>query len=289
MALDAGLAEAAIRAKVATPARPLARGRGARHPGHRRQHHGRRHPHRLGRARPRPARLRPGPLRRRRAAAWQRAGRPARHDPGAGAADARRALRPGAARRRPQGRVQPHRRPQAGRRRPGRAGGRLRRPGRRGRGLVRPGSRRPRRPRQPPRGPAALRRNRASNCPSPGPPRADGLRRRPSRPLWLRPARRADRDRHPAPRGLRPPAGPRHAAADRRRRGRGHHRPPDHPPAGRRRCAAPILDRARLGPGASFEGPAILVQLDATTLVPPGWRGTVHPTGAILLEAATPA
>ena len=52
---------------------------------------------------------------------------------------------------------------------------------------------------------------------------------------------------------------------------------------------APILDRARLGPGASFAGPAILVQLDATTLVPPGWRGTVHPTGAILLEAATPA
>ncbi|MDB5371599.1 MAG: 5-oxoprolinase, partial [Belnapia sp.] len=51
----------------------------------------------------------------------------------------------------------------------------------------------------------------------------------------------------------------------------------------------PILDRSRLGPGARFSGPAILVQLDATTLVPPGWNGQVHPTGAILLEAATPS
>ncbi|MCB4824578.1 hydantoinase/oxoprolinase family protein [Roseicella aerolata] len=50
---------------------------------------------------------------------------------------------------------------------------------------------------------------------------------------------------------------------------------------------APILDRARLGPGAAFAGPAILVQLDATTLVPPGWQAQVHPTGALLLDAAT--
>lgn len=47
---------------------------------------------------------------------------------------------------------------------------------------------------------------------------------------------------------------------------------------------APILDRTRLGPGAGFSGPAILVQLDATTLVPPGWVGRVRPAGAILLE-----
>lgn len=46
---------------------------------------------------------------------------------------------------------------------------------------------------------------------------------------------------------------------------------------------APVLDRARLGPGAAFAGPAILVQLDATTLIPPGWRGTVLPGGALLL------
>jgi N-methylhydantoinase A len=49
---------------------------------------------------------------------------------------------------------------------------------------------------------------------------------------------------------------------------------------------APILDRTRLGPGAGFSGPAILAQLDATTLVPPGWAGRVRPTGAILLESA---
>jgi N-methylhydantoinase A len=49
---------------------------------------------------------------------------------------------------------------------------------------------------------------------------------------------------------------------------------------------APILDRTRLGPGAGFSGPAILVQLDATTLVPPGWVGRVRPAGAILLECA---
>ncbi|MDO9712144.1 hydantoinase/oxoprolinase family protein [Paracraurococcus lichenis] len=47
---------------------------------------------------------------------------------------------------------------------------------------------------------------------------------------------------------------------------------------------APILDRARLGAGAAFAGPAILVQLDATTLVPPGWRARVLPTGALLME-----
>ncbi|MFC7539603.1 hypothetical protein ACFQU2_09225 [Siccirubricoccus deserti] len=48
---------------------------------------------------------------------------------------------------------------------------------------------------------------------------------------------------------------------------------------------AVILDRSRLGAGAEFAGPAILTQLDATTLVPPGWRGRVLPAGALLLEA----
>jgi N-methylhydantoinase A len=45
----------------------------------------------------------------------------------------------------------------------------------------------------------------------------------------------------------------------------------------------PLVDRAALGAGASFSGPMILTQLDTTTLVPPGWSGTVHETGAILL------
>lgn len=50
-----------------------------------------------------------------------------------------------------------------------------------------------------------------------------------------------------------------------------------------RRTRTPLVDRASLGAGASFAGPLILTQLDTTTLVPPGWSGTVHETGAILL------
>ena len=46
---------------------------------------------------------------------------------------------------------------------------------------------------------------------------------------------------------------------------------------------APVLDRARLGPGATFSGPAIVTQLDATTLVGAGWQASVHPSGALLL------
>ncbi len=46
---------------------------------------------------------------------------------------------------------------------------------------------------------------------------------------------------------------------------------------------APVLDRARLGAGARFSGPAIVTQLDATTLVGPGWSAEMHPSGALLL------
>ncbi|MEI4473928.1 hydantoinase/oxoprolinase family protein [Frigidibacter sp. MR17.24] len=45
----------------------------------------------------------------------------------------------------------------------------------------------------------------------------------------------------------------------------------------------PVIDRASLGAGAGFEGPAILTQLDTTTVVPPGWRGDMHASGALLL------
>jgi N-methylhydantoinase A len=45
----------------------------------------------------------------------------------------------------------------------------------------------------------------------------------------------------------------------------------------------PLYDRASLGAGDFIAGPAIVSQLDATTLVLPGWCGTVHPSGAILL------
>jgi len=47
----------------------------------------------------------------------------------------------------------------------------------------------------------------------------------------------------------------------------------------------PLYDRAALGAGDSIEGPAVVSQLDATTLVLPGWTGEVHPSGAILLSS----
>ena len=46
----------------------------------------------------------------------------------------------------------------------------------------------------------------------------------------------------------------------------------------------PVYDRERLGPGHRFAGPAIVVQMDSTTVVPPGWSATVQPGEAMLLE-----
>jgi N-methylhydantoinase A len=45
----------------------------------------------------------------------------------------------------------------------------------------------------------------------------------------------------------------------------------------------PLFDRATLGAGDRLIGPAIVSQLDATTLVLADWTGEVHPSGAILL------
>ena len=47
--------------------------------------------------------------------------------------------------------------------------------------------------------------------------------------------------------------------------------------------AVPVVRRDSLGAGAAFSGPMIVTQMDTTTLVPPGWDGAVHPSGAILL------
>jgi N-methylhydantoinase A len=38
---------------------------------------------------------------------------------------------------------------------------------------------------------------------------------------------------------------------------------------------ATLYERDRLEVGATIEGPAIVEQFDATTLIPPGWRGRV--------------
>lgn len=46
-----------------------------------------------------------------------------------------------------------------------------------------------------------------------------------------------------------------------------------------------ILARERMMPGMSFAGPAIIEQADTTTLVEPGWTGTVLPNGTLSLKA----
>ena len=45
----------------------------------------------------------------------------------------------------------------------------------------------------------------------------------------------------------------------------------------------PLYLRPRLAPGHRFEGPAVVEQDDATTLVPPGWRAEVDPQGNLVL------
>jgi N-methylhydantoinase A len=45
-----------------------------------------------------------------------------------------------------------------------------------------------------------------------------------------------------------------------------------------------LLARASIGAGEAIEGPAILAQLDSTTLVPPGWLAVADEHGNLLLE-----
>lgn len=46
----------------------------------------------------------------------------------------------------------------------------------------------------------------------------------------------------------------------------------------------PVYDRTRLRPGNRITGPAVIEQMDATTLVPPGWEATVESYGSLILE-----
>ncbi|NHN84152.1 hydantoinase/oxoprolinase family protein [Acetobacter musti] len=46
----------------------------------------------------------------------------------------------------------------------------------------------------------------------------------------------------------------------------------------------PVYDRTMLGAGDTFEGPAIVTQLDATTLVPPGWHAVMDESGSLILR-----
>jgi len=49
-----------------------------------------------------------------------------------------------------------------------------------------------------------------------------------------------------------------------------------------------VYDRSRLSPGDRLTGPAIVVQMDATTAIPPGWSGTVDAWGNLVLELESP-
>src|SRR5437763_1974743 len=49
--------------------------------------------------------------------------------------------------------------------------------------------------------------------------------------------------------------------------------------------ACPCIDRERLGVGAVVTGPAIVEQLDTTTVVPPGHRATVDRVGNLVIRA----
>ena len=50
------------------------------------------------------------------------------------------------------------------------------------------------------------------------------------------------------------------------------------------RVSASVWALDDLAAGVTIAGPAILAGRDATALVEPGWRGTVHPCGAVLVE-----
>jgi len=44
-------------------------------------------------------------------------------------------------------------------------------------------------------------------------------------------------------------------------------------------CDCPVWEREQLAAGATVEGPAIVEEFGATTVVPPGWSGTVDAHG----------
>jgi len=53
----------------------------------------------------------------------------------------------------------------------------------------------------------------------------------------------------------------------------------------RERLRTPVYEREALGRGARLEGPALIEQVDSTTLLPPGWTATVDALGNLALEA----
>ncbi len=48
----------------------------------------------------------------------------------------------------------------------------------------------------------------------------------------------------------------------------------------------PTYDRAALLAGNEIAGPALVTQMDSTTLIPPEWRALVDGAGNLLIERA---
>ncbi len=51
---------------------------------------------------------------------------------------------------------------------------------------------------------------------------------------------------------------------------------------------APFLRRAAMAPGAALDGPAVIVEATATTVVEPGWRAVLQPSGDLELTRVAP-
>ena len=49
---------------------------------------------------------------------------------------------------------------------------------------------------------------------------------------------------------------------------------------------AQVLDRYRLNPGTTVEGPAVVEERESTVVVGPGGRGRIDPSGALVVEVA---
>ena len=54
------------------------------------------------------------------------------------------------------------------------------------------------------------------------------------------------------------------------------------------RHETPILRRESLGPGHALEGPAVIEQLDTTTVLPPGFRAAVDDAGNLIIHVPAP-
>ena len=53
---------------------------------------------------------------------------------------------------------------------------------------------------------------------------------------------------------------------------------------GGHKCATKVYDRSNLASGAILNGPAIVTEYSATTVVPPGWGGKVDGWGNLILS-----